>query len=66
MIKMLSQALPEFLLSVALSGREVVISLPMWGDGKERPHMGESILFQDALMQRLGVGSGLVMSLERL
>ena len=42
------------------------ISLPMWGDGKERPHMGESILFQDALMQGLGVGSGLVMSLERL
>lgn len=39
----------------------------MWGDGKERPHMGESILFQDALMQGgIGVGSGLVMSLERL
>lgn len=36
------------------------------GDGKERPHMGESILFQDALMQGLGVGGGLVMSLERL
>ena len=34
----------------------MVISLPMRGDGKERPHMGESILFQDALMQGLGVG----------
>lgn len=66
MIKKLSQAPPEFLLLVALSGREGGFYSPCVGRWQENAHMGESILFQDAWMRGLGVVSDLVMSLERL